>query len=289
MSYVIITDAAADLDADVAKQAGIKILPMSYSLNKNMRVFSGNMLPEEYIDFYYAQRHGDLTKTTQLNEENFMSAFKPYLKKGESILYISLSSGLSDTFDAALSAKKKLLKEFPDCDIKVVDSLSATGGMGVFVERAIRNREEGRSLEDNYNYLNMMSGHVHIWFYVQDLNYLKRGGRISGVTAFFGTVLNVKPVLRVDHQGKLVNYKNARGSGSARDIIFELFKEHYDGGDDVIYIVDADSRSEANDLADLVSRFNPRGEIRRHTLSPIISAHTGQGMVAICHAGKKSK
>ena len=231
MSYVIVTDAAADLDADIAKQAEVKILPMSYSLNKNMRVFNGNMLPEEYIDFYYAQRHGDLTKTTQLSEEDFIRAFKPYLKKGQSILYISLSSGLSDTFDAALTAKKKLLVEFPGCDIKVVDSLSATGGMGVFVERAIRNRDEGRSLEDNYNYLNMMSGHVHIWFYVQDLNYLKRGGRISGATAFFGTMLNVKPVLRVDHQGKLVNHKKARGTGSARDIIFDLFKEHYDGGD----------------------------------------------------------
>ena len=287
MSYVIISDAAADVDADIVREEAIKILPMSYSLGKAMRTYNGDMPPEQYLDFFYAQRQGDLTKTTQLAEDNFMVAFKPFLRKGQSILYISLSSGLSDTYDAAMKARRKLLGEFPECDIKVIDSLSATGGMGVYIKRAVRNRREGMSLEENFNFLEMMKGHVLIWFYVQDLNYLRRGGRIGAATAFFGTMLGVRPVLKVDHQGKLVSHKNSRGLENANNAIFELFKAHYDNGNDVIYIIDGDARNEANDVADLVSRFNPRGEIRRRTLSPIIGAHTGPGMVAICHAGKK--
>ena len=287
-SYTIITDASVDIDLDIAREGNIKIIPMSYSIGEEMRSFSGVLSPSDYMDFYYSQRQGDLTKTSKLTLEELEKYFRHFARKGISVLYISLSSGLSDSYETAEKAKRTVEAEYPDVDIKVVNSFCATGGMGIYVERAIRNRANGMNIEENFNDLNMLHGHVHIWFYVQDLNYLRRGGRISAASSLFGTMLNIKPVLRIDLAGKLVSYKNTHGRESAQSLIFELFKSHYDDSEEPIYIIDADASSDADKVTELINRFNPRGEVRRRTLSPIIGAHTGPGMVAICHVGKKS-
>ena len=285
--YVIITDASVDIDLDIAMAGGLKIIPMSFSIGDQMKTFSGVLSQSDYMDFYYGQRQGDFTKTSKITAEDFEKYFRAFAKKGQSVLYISLSSGLSESYDAALTARKTVVIEYPDIEIKVVDSLSATGGMGIYVERAIRNRAEGMTIDENYKYLNMMHNHVHIWFFVQDLGYLKRGGRISAAKSLVGSMLNIKPVLMVNEKGELVSYKNARGIDNAKNIIFELFKEHYENVDDPIYIIDADATSDADDINELINRFNPCGEIRRRTLTPIIGAHTGPGIVAVCHLGKK--
>lgn len=287
-NYTILTDASVDIDLDIAKQGNIKIIPMSYSIGGEMRSFSGVLSSSDYIDFYYSQRQGDLTKTSKITLENFEKYFHYFAQKGISVLYISLSSGLSDSFGSAMKARDTVLIECPGVDIRVVDSFCATGGMGLYVERAIYNRAKGMNIEENYNDLCAMHGHVHVWFYVQDLGYLRRGGRISAASSVFGNMLNIKPVLRIDREGRLVSYKNLRGSENAQNMIFELFKAHYDDSEESIYIIDADSTTDAEAVYDLVSRFNPRGEIKRKTLSPVIGAHTGPGMVGICHVGKKS-
>ena len=285
--YVIVTDAAVDVDLDIARDGGVKIIPMSFSVGDKMKSFSGVLSASDYMDFYYGQRQGDLTKTTNLTVEDFENYFRALAKKGSSILYISLSSGLSISIDAAMSARKAIKAEYPDVEIKVLDSLSATGGMGIYVERAILNREQGMSLDENYKYLEMMQNHVHVWFFVQDLGYLRRGGRISAAKTVVGNMLNIKPVLMINQKGQLVTYKNARGTDKAKNMIFELFKEHYEAVDDPIYVIDSDATTDADDIVELLKRFNPLGDIRRRTLSPIIGAHTGPGMVAICHSGKK--
>lgn len=286
-NYAIITDAAADIDLEAARAGGVKIIPMGYSLGDEMKTFSGVLSTSDYMDFYYSQRQGDYTKTTQITQEDYERYFRSYARQGMSVLYISLSSGLSQSFDSAFYAKKIVMNEYPGVDIRVVDSFSATGGMGVYVETALRKRAEGLTLEENCNYLNMLQGHVHVWFFVQDLDYLKRGGRISSLKSLFGKMLKVKPMLMLDEMGEIVTYKNARGTDNAKEMLFELFKTHYDNGDDPIYVVDGDADSDASDVVEMIKRFNPRGEIRRRTLSPIIGAHTGPGMVAICHSGKK--
>ncbi|MCR5122080.1 MAG: DegV family protein [Ruminococcus sp.] len=286
-NYVIISDASADVDLETARVGGIKIIPMGYSLGDEMKTFSGFLSSSDYLDFYYSQRQGDLTKTTEISQEEYEKYFRSYAKQGISVLYISLSSGLSVSYDAAMNARRQIMTEYPDVQICVVDSLCATGGMGVYIETALRKKAEGLTLEENCQYLNMLHGHVHIWFFVQDLDYLKRGGRISGLKSLFGKMMKVKPILMLDEMGQIVSYKNARGLDNAKDMIFELFKMHYDNSDDPIYIVDGDNESDAADVAEMISRFNPRGEIRRRTLTPIIGAHTGPGMIAICHSGKK--
>lgn len=287
MDYKIFTDAAADLDKKLINKPEIEILPMSYSIDSDIRIYDGEMSEDGYKEFYSALRKNKVAKTTHISENDYEEYFSPFLEKGESILYISLSSGLSASYENALLAKHVLKEKYPDTDVMVVDSLSATGGMSIFVERAVKNLSQGMSLEDNYRYLDMMKGHVHVWFFVQDINYLKRSGRVNQLIPAMGGLLNMKPILMTDHLGKIAICSNKRGTQKAIQEMIGLFKEFDDGGNDVIYVVDADDRANGDDTAKLIEQIRPKATIRRKTLSPIVGAHTGPGLVAVCHVGKK--
>ena len=157
----------------------------------------------------------------------------------------------------------------------------------MLMERAVRNKEAGMSAEDNYKDLIEATHKIKHWFMVQDLNYLKRGGRVSATTAVVGTMLNIKPILKIDENGKLVTIDKKRGNKSAAAALIDLFKDNYDDNQqDVIYVIDADTKELADDVKEQLVNMYPDVTIRRASLSPIIGAHTGPGMVAICHMGK---
>jgi DegV family protein with EDD domain len=237
--------------------------------------------------FYDGQRGGDLTKTSQITPFQYEEYFEPYLKEGFSILYLALSSGLSSTFSAACLASETLKEKYPELDVIPVDSKAATGGMGILIEQALKNREQGVSLEENAKALKAYVTKIKHWFLVQDLNYLKRGGRVSSTTAFVGSMLNIKPILKIDENGKLTTIAKKRGNKMAVQALFELFKEHYDEQiTDTIYLCDADCKELSTLLAEELHKTFPNLEIKQTTLCPIIGAHTGPGMLAICHLGK---
>ncbi len=284
--YVILMDVSGDFSSDMLKKWDLKFIPMEYSLGNEMRTSVGIEDALIMKKFYDGQRKGDLTKTSQITPYLYEQYFEPYLKDGFSILYLCLSSGLSSTYNACLLAKNNLKEKYPDLDIYPVDSLSATGGMGVLVEEALKNREKGMSLEENKNRIESLVPHVKCWFFVQDLMYLKRGGRISATTAVFASMLNIKPILKIDEVGKLTTIAKKHGNKAALHNLFERFKESYDESlSNVVYIANADCNDLACNLAKDVKEAFPNAEVRIVTLSPIIAAHTGPGMLAICHLG----
>ena len=213
--------------------------------------------------------------------------FSPYMEKGISVLYLALSSGLSSTYNSALMARENLKEKYPNAEFVPVDSLGGTGGIGVLAERALRNSQKGMTIAENRADLVNAAKKIKHWFLVQDLNYLKRGGRVSAATAFVGSALNIKPILKIDEEGKLITFAKKRGNSAAAAELMEKFKESYDqSGDDVIYVVDADDRELGDTLKAEVLKLYPNRIVRRCTLSPIIGAHTGPGMATICHMGK---
>ncbi|MDE5546542.1 MAG: DegV family protein [Anaeroplasmataceae bacterium] len=286
-NYVILMDVSGDIVPESIEKWGLKFIPMQYSLGEEMRTSYGPESDDLMKKFYDGQRKGDLTKTSQITPYLYEEYFEPYLKEGNSILYLCLSSGLSSTYSAACLAKESLKEKYPDLDVFPVDSLAATGGMGVLIEEALKNREAGMSIEENKNALEALVPKIKHWFLVQDLMYLKRGGRVSSATAVVGSMLNIKPILKIDETGHLATIAKKHGNKAAVHALFEYFKASFNEElTKTVYICDADARELALGLAAEVKKEFPNVEIKHTTLCPIIGAHTGPGMVAICHIGK---
>ncbi len=281
-NYVICMDASGDIIREVAEENGIAFVPMEYSLGEEMRTSRG--CEEEAIlkRFYDGQRGGDLTRTSQIPSFIYEEYFKDFLKEGMSVLYFCLSSGLSSTYESALLAAENLKEQYPEAVLLPVDTLAATGGIGILAERAIENRRKGMSLGENYEDMKAFVPHLRHYFMVQDLMYLKRGGRVSAATAIVGSALNIKPILKIDENGKLVTVDKKRGNKTAMASLFAFFKEHYyPEVCNTIYICDADTPELADSLAGKVREAAPEVIITRTMLSPIIGAHTGPGMLSM--------
>lgn len=287
MDYIIMMDVSGDIDREVAKENNLCFIPMEYSVGNEIRCCEGPESEETLKSFYEGQRKEDFTKTSQISPYKYEAVLRSIFEEGKSVLYLCLSSGLSSTYQSACVAKQNMMEEYPDCNFYPVDTLAATGGMGVLAERAIRNRSKGMSIEENYEDLVKASKKVKHWFVVEDLMYLKRGGRISASTAVLGTALNIKPILNVNQEGKLQTVTKKRGDKASLAELISMFDADYDAASgDVIYIVHADSQQKAESINKQLKEKYPGSEVRICGLSPIIGAHTGPGMAAVCFMGK---
>ncbi len=287
MDYEIVMDVAGDIDRKIAEENGIRFIPMEYTLGNAMRTCNGPEPDDILTEFYNGQRQGDLTKTSQISPYQYETYLKEYFEAGKSVLYLCLSSGLSSTFQSSCMAKQTLTEDYPNCGFYPVDSLAATGGMGVLAERAVRNRKNGMSVQENYEDLLKATTKIRHWFVVEDLMYLKRGGRISASTAIIGTALNIKPILIINKEGKLDTVAKKRGDKASLKELITQFEAEYDTeSGDVIYVANADCPGKAEQLVEQIKELYPNCEVRSTGLTPIIGAHTGPGMAAVCFMGK---
>lgn len=287
MSYEIFTDVSVDVDMTFADAHHLQYVSMNYSLGDEHRHCDRPESDEMMHTYYQQLREKVPTQTSQIVPFHYVETFEPYVKEGRAILYLSLSSGLSNTYESARLAASQLKETYPDAVIEVVDSLGATGGMGLLAESACLNRDEtGMSIEENAAWLRTYSKRVHYWFKVEDLMYLSRGGRISTAAALMGTALKLKPILTINKSGKLDTIDKKRGNRLAFKRLVELFAAHYVPGiSDTVYISCADCRSDAETLRDMVLAKYPELTVRITMLSPIIGAHTGPDMLALIHYG----
>lgn len=286
--YVIIADMSADMSPTYALEQDIRFIPMNYTIDDEDFVCQRMGDPALTTQFYESQRQGKNTHTAQVSPQQCIDTFTPLLKAGESILYLTLSSGLSNTYQSAIMATEELKEQFPDAKIRCVDSLGATAGMGLLLESAAKNRAAGMTLDENADWLEANRLRVCHWFMVEDLLYLKRGGRISAATAVVGTALNIKPILKIEDDGRLLNFAKKRGVKAATKYLVELYQENADGGEgESVYIVHAGCPENAAYLEQAVKELNPSCVTTIVPLSPIIGAHTGPGMCALVFYGKR--
>lgn len=280
--YVICMDASGNILREIAEENDIAFVPMEYSLGDEMRTSCGCEDDALMKKFYDGQRKGDLTRTSQIAPFLYEEFFGKFLQEGKSVLYFCLSSGLSATYESSVLAAGNLKETYPDAEVVSIDTLSATGGIGLLVERAIQNRKKGMDIHENRDDILAAIPRLCHYFMVEDLMYLKRGGRVSAATAFVGSALNIKPMLIIDKIGKLVTVDKKRGSKAAMMSLFAYFEEHYrPEACNVIYICDADAPELAAALVEKVKEAAPDVEIRQTMLCPIIGAHTGPGMLSM--------
>lgn len=286
MSYVIFADVSIDIEKEFAKENDIRYIPMEYTLGEDIFYCTEPESDEMMHNYYDKLRNKVRTQTSQITPNKYMDIFEPLVKEGNSILYISLSSGLSNTYESALLAVSNLKEEYDNVNIEVVDSLSATGGMGLLAESAVANRSAGMSLVDCANWLRSMAGTIQHWVKVEDLMYLKRGGRISATSAIMGTALNIKPIIVINSKGKLVTVDKKRGNKQAIKYLLDKFVEGYvaESGN-VVYISCADCMEDAELLRGKLLEIYPELTVRITMLSPVIGAHTGPDMMALIFYG----
>ncbi|MCI8544097.1 MAG: DegV family protein [Lachnospiraceae bacterium] len=285
--YVICMDASGDLLGEIARENGIDFVPMEYSLGEEMRTSHGGEDEAVLKKFYDGQRKGDMTRTSQISPYMYEEYFKKFLEAGKSVLYFCLSSGLSNTYESSMLAAGNLKEEYPEQEILPVDTLAATGGIGILVEQAIENKRKGMDIRRNYEAVRALVPKLRHFFMVQDLMYLKRGGRVGAATAIVGSALNIKPILKIDENGKLVTIDKKRGNKAAMTALFTYFKDNYNPElGNTIYICDADTPELAEALVEKVRAEAPDAVVRRMMLSPIIGAHTGPGMLSMILLGK---
>ena len=283
--YVITTDNNSDLPEKYFKDHGVGCMYLSYSMDGKNYTHE-NFLPEH--EFYEAMRNGSMPTTAQVNPENAKALLEPYLKEGKDILHIAFSSGLSGTYNSSRIAAEELMEEYPDRRIIVVDSLSASLGQGLLVWLAQQKKELGQTLEDVADWVEKNKLKMVHLFTVDDLNHLYRGGRVSRTTAIVGSMLNIKPVLHVDNEGKLTAIGKVRGRKKALQELVKLMDEKIGsfGADcDTIFISHGDCEQDAQYVAAKVKEKYNIKNIIINQVGATIGAHSGPGTMALFFVG----
>ena len=285
MGIKIITDSACDLTRDYIKNNNIGLLSLILNLNgQAIKDDLGETL--SYKDFYNKMREGATPTTSQINAHEFEEEFIKYIKNGDSIIYISLSSSLSGTFNSANIAKNNLKDEYPNANIYLVDSLSVSVGQGLLVAKACEMRDSGIGAEEIVNWLEENKRKVIHSILIDDLNHLKRGGRISGATAAIGGLLNIKPTLFLDDEVKLIQGEKIKGKKKAlRFLVNEVREKAVDTENEILYICHGDCLEEAETLRDMILEEVKFKNVIISYVGNVIGAHAGPGVLAAVFLG----
>ena len=281
-NYVLITDSACDILPEKLAEWKVEMIPLAYLFTDTGKE---QLDHEEPIrEFYKSMRDGRVAKTSSVNEDRFINAFTPILEAGKDLIYLAFSSGLSVTCENGKKVAAMLQEKYPERKIIVIDSLAASAGQGLFVYLAVQNRDNGMSLEDNARAMEAYVMHVCHWFTVDDLVYLKRGGRISRTTALLGTALNVKPVLHVDNEGHLIKMTQVRGRKKSVRKLAEMLGETI-LPDSPIFISHGDCIEDAEMLKEILEKEYGKEVTLITWIGSVIGAHSGPGTLALFFIG----
>ena len=284
--FVILTDSSADLSADMAQKLNVEVLPLGFVLdNRTYRDYPDNREMDPHI-FYERLRAGDVATTNAVNFAQYIEALEPLLQAGKDVLVLAFSSGLSTTYNSSRMAVEELSSRFPQRKLYTVDTLCASLGQGLLVWYAARERDRGRSIEEVRDWIEEHRLNICHQFTVDDLHFLKRGGRISAATAVVGTMLQIKPVLHVDDEGHLINIGKARGrQASLKALVDKMEQTALDSGSLTVFISHGDCLKDAQTVADMVKKRFGVEDVYINYVGPVIGAHSGPGTVALFYAG----
>ena len=286
--FVILTDSSADLEADMVQQLDVQVLPLSFSMGQQIY---HNYPDNREIDphaFYQLLRQGEVATTSAVNVAQYTDALEPLLQAGKDVLVLAFSSGLSTTYNSSRIAVEELSEKYPERKLYTVDTLCASLGQGLLVYLAAKQRSEGRSIEEVRDWAEENKLHICHQFTVDDLHFLKRGGRISATTAVVGSMLQIKPVLHVDNEGHLINIAKARGrQASLKALVDKMEKTAIDPANQVVFISHGDCLEDAHTVEKMVKeRFGVK-EVYINYVGPVIGAHSGPGTLALFYVGSE--
>ena len=289
--YVISCCSTADLSEEHFRNRNISYVCFHFELDGvEYPDDLGKSIP--FDEFYRRMANGASTKTSQINVEEFTEYFEPFLKEGKDILHVSLSSGISGVFNSASLARNLLVKKYPERTILIVDSLGASSGYGLFMDRLADLRDEGYSIQELYEWAMKNRLRLNHWFFSTDLTFYIRGGRVSKTSGFIGTILNICPLLNMNRLGQLIPREKIRTKKKVIQAIVTRMKECADNGTDYsgkCYISHSACYEDARAVADLVEAAFPKlnGKVEIYSVGTTIGSHTGPGTVALFFWGKE--
>ena len=283
MSYRIVTDTCCDLPQKMYGELGLTYV----SLSVNFRGQSVNQYTESWLkEMYDGLRAGEVATTAAANPTDWQNVLTPILESGEDALVLAFSSGLSTTYQSAVIAAQELMEKFPQRKVLVVDTLCASLGQGLFVYYACQKRDAGLSLEELHTWCEENKLHLCHWFTVDDLMYLKRGGRVSAATALLGTMLKIKPVLHMDDAGHLINMSKTRGRKASIEALAEkMVQTALPGVNDTVFICHGDCIEDAEYLEKLVREKCGVKQVLTYYTGAVIGSHSGPGTLALFFLG----
>lgn len=284
--YVIYTDSACDIKPELLLEWGVPFSHLTFRFEGDNNEYTGEDITSS--DFYKKMREGGVAKTAAVNSEAFKERFEEILKEGKDILYLGFSTGLSTTYNSARIAAEELLSSYPESKIITIDTLCASAGEGLLLYLVLEKKNSGASIDEAAEYARELVPSLCHWFTVDDLVYLKRGGRISPAAAFFGNLIGIKPVLHVDDEGHLVAVSKVRGRRGAISAMADKFGEHAnDKVNGTVFISHGDCIEDAKLLEKMLAeRYGASVKIITDVGS-VIGAHSGPGTLALFFVGNK--
>ena len=287
-SFVVVSDSCGDLPHKLTE--GITIIPYIYTLDGKEFYNYPDYRDQPIKEFYDTLRTGKMASTTQVTPQRYEEVWEPYLQEGKDILYICLSSMLSKSFEMCQMAARDLGEKYPDRKIVTIDSKAASAGIGLLAVNAGKACADGKSLDETAAYIEELKERLHHWVMADDLHHMRRGGRVSGAAAFVGTMLNVKPILNMTMEGKLVPLHKARGRSKAFSYIVDKLEEgKYSPKEGPIYIVHSDSPDYATEMQDMITTKYGYKDFVINNIGPAIGAHTGPGTIAVIYSGSAKR
>ncbi|WP_312812571.1 DegV family protein [Sedimentibacter sp.] len=287
-NYVIVTDSTADLPVDIIEEYNLTVVPLSYSFENENYINYPDHRQLGIKEFYERIKKGERSTTTLVNAKTFEDYLTPLLEAGNDILYLGFSSPLSGTYSSSLMAREELLGKYTDARMECIDTLCASMGEGLLVYYAAKMKQEGKSLDEVSQWISDNKLQLCHWFTVDDLNHLKRGGRINAMTATIGTALGVKPILHVDDGGHLVPVTNVRGRKKSINALLEQMEATcINPEENSVFISHADCLEDAEYLGNLIKEKLNVKEVVINFIGPVIGSHTGQGALALFFFGKE--
>ena len=284
-NFQIITDSTCDFPNEYYKELNVRVVPLTVAFQGQERDDTND---DSLHAMYDGLRAGETATTSAVNPQRWAQAMESALKEGKDVLVLAFSSGLSTTYQSAVIAAEELKEQYPQRKIYVVDTLAASLGEGLLVYYACKKRDEGTDLDSLYAWVEENKKHICQWFTVDDLMYLKRGGRISAATAMVGTMLQIKPVLHVDDQGHLVNVSKARGRKASIEALADKLVKSGVGFDNrFVTISHGDCREDAEYLAQILKERCGVQEVLISYVGAVIGSHAGPGTVAFFFMGNQ--
>lgn len=286
--YVILTDSSCDLPVELADQMQLTVLPLTVDMDGKLyrNYLDGREIG--FHEFFEQVVTAKSAKTSAVTSEQFMEVLEPLCQAGVDVLYLAFSSGLSGTYNSGAIAMRELSEKYPERKLYAVDSLCASLGEGLFVDLCHEKKEAGMTIDELRDYAESLKLHICHWFTVNDLMFLKRGGRVSAATAIVGSVLSIKPVMHMDNEGHLIKVDVARGrKASLRALVAKMEKLATDPEKQRVYICHGDCLQDAEYVASLVREKFGITDIRINYVGPVIGAHTGPGVVSLFFVGSE--
>lgn len=283
-NFTIFTDSACDIKTDVLSGWGIENVELSFRFEGEEKEYLNSDM--DISEFYGKMKQGGIAKTAAINPDTFEKEFEKVLLEGKDVLYLAFSSGLSTTCNSARIAADELSAKYPEREIRVVDTLAASAGQGMLVFFAAEKKKEGATLSEIVDYIESIKLKLCHWFTVDDLVYLKRGGRVSPAVALIGKALGIKPIMHVDSDGKLIKMGTIRGRNASIAALCDKYLELSENkGNDTVFISMADCMGDAEKLANMIEEKSGAKTQIITDVGTVIGAHSGPGTLALFFVG----